>query len=75
MASCEKCWRDAGGDPVKYAMLIDFRTGTEDECTPEESAGGEDAKLCPKCDRRTVHCVLDRCVNPRFVDNEFPDDE
>jgi hypothetical protein len=64
VASCEKCWRDAGGDPVKYSELVEWRTGRADECTLEEQAGGNDASECPKCHRNTVHCVLDRCINP-----------
>jgi len=26
MASCEKCWRDAGGNPDRYSQLILART-------------------------------------------------
>ena len=71
MASCEKCWKDAKGDPERYRELMDERTGTDQECTPEEQAGGEYAGLCPQCNRKTVHCVVERCVNPVCVESEF----
>lgn len=71
MASCEKCWRDAGGDPERYRELIEDRTGTMEECTLEEQAGGDDAKQCDKCGRQTVHCIVGRCVNPRCSESEF----
>ena len=64
MASCEKCWKDAKGDPEQYRTLIGERTGTDDECSPEQQAGGEDAGDCPACRRKTVHCVVGRCINP-----------
>lgn len=62
MATCEKCWRDAGGDPERYSKLIVDRKDTP--CTPEQQAGGEYAGKCAACGRRTVHCVVGRCVNP-----------
>ena len=65
MASCEKCWRDAHGDPERYRELVEDRTGTANECTPEEIAGGELAGLCVHCDRNTVHCVVGRCMNQK----------
>ena len=68
MASCEKCWRDAHGDPRRYKELIEERTGRADQCTAEEQAGGDDAGWCPQCERRTVHCVLERCVNSECVE-------
>lgn len=71
MASCEKCWRDARGDPELYRQIIAERTGTEDQCTPEEQAGGQYAELCETCGRNTIHCVLKRCVNPLCDNEEF----
>lgn len=73
MASCEKCWRDAGGDPVLFAELVESRTGTENECTPEQQAGGEDAKMCPTCDRKCVHSICDICMNPDCDDHYIED--
>lgn len=63
MASCEKCWSDAGimgGDKTEnYANLIEERK--DDPCTPEEQAG-HDAEICPKCKRKTVHQLTHECV-------------
>jgi hypothetical protein len=75
MASCEKCWRDAGGDPKRYAELVDSRTGRADECTLEDQAGGHEAAECSGCHRKTVHCVLGFCINPECLVSEFPEDE
>lgn len=52
-------------------MLIDVRTGSEIECTPEEQAGGEHAGECERCKRKTVHCVLGRCINPNCEISEW----
>lgn len=52
MASCEKCWADAGGDPDRYAELGRERAASP--CTPEEQAG-PDALWCYRCARRTLH--------------------
>lgn len=60
MTSCEKCWRDAGGDPEAYRELIELRSG-DDACTPEQQAGLA-ATQCPKCDRKAVHEVVGRCM-------------
>jgi hypothetical protein len=49
MSSCERCWKDAGGDPFVYTDLLKER-----KCTPEEQAG-EYAGECPWCDRKTLH--------------------
>lgn len=56
MGSCEKCWRDAGGDPDRYSQLIveRNRVGQPPLCTPEDQAG-PDAGKCPVCGRMTVH--------------------
>lgn len=59
MSSCEKCWRDSGGNATEYARLVASRT-----CKPEEQAGGEDAKICPACKRKTVHVYTGFCMNP-----------
>jgi len=59
MSSCEKCWRDAGGDPDRYRDLVN-----KNNCTPHEQAGGQDAGLCPGCNELTVHLYTHRCVNP-----------
>ncbi len=56
MATCEKCWRDSGGDVDQYAYLVN-----KNECTPEEQAG-EDAVMCPKCNRFTMHQHCHFCV-------------
>lgn len=58
MASCEKCWRDAGGDPDTYSELILERK--DNPCAPEEQAG--DGSECPTCKRKTVHMYVHRCV-------------
>ena len=65
MASCEKCWNDSftitygtGEDRVeKYQQLI-----RERNCTPEEQAGN-DAQLCPNCQRWTIHQITGDCMN------------
>ena len=59
MPSCEKCWRDANGDPEEYSRLFDERSGTP--CTPEEQAG-PDAMKCEVCNRFTVHQYAHVCV-------------
>lgn len=64
MSSCEKCWRDAGGDPDKYHHLITIRTGDR-VCTPEEQAGGKDAGWCDICNRQTIHLYTKKCTNFR----------
>jgi len=60
MTSCEKCWRDAEGDPHKFERITLERI--DDPCTPEEQAGGEQATYCFKCSRRTVHVLAEECV-------------
>jgi hypothetical protein len=67
MALCEKCWRDSHGDSERYLDLLAERTGTDRECTPEEQAGGENAKACLVCGRKTVHAITGECVNPRCL--------
>ena len=62
MPSCEKCWSDACGVPDRYNELIEERK--QNPCTPEQQAGGEYAGECERCGRKTVHCVVGRCVNP-----------
>jgi len=60
MSSCEKCWRDACGDPEKYGLLVNLRK--ENPCTLEEQAG-KDAALCKSCERKTVHQICNFCIN------------
>lgn len=50
MSSCEKCWRDAGGEPDRYRELIRGRSA----CSAEEQAGPH-ANECPWCGRKTLH--------------------
>lgn len=57
MASCEKCWTDSGGNPETYRELVKSRN-----CTPEEQAGGADAKRCPECGRNTIHIYCHVCM-------------
>jgi len=57
MATCEKCWREAGGNPYRYEELI----STRPPCTPEESAG-PDAGRCPVCGRMTLHQHCGDCM-------------
>lgn len=67
MASCEKCWSDAGIDArllggekaERYGELIEKRKANP--CTPEEQAG-PDAEVCPQCDRRTIHQWTGECM-------------
>jgi len=63
MASCEKCWRDAGGNPDRYAELVKQR-----RCTPEEQAG-PDAGACYVCGRKTMHQHCHVCMNPSCSSN------
>jgi hypothetical protein len=58
MASCEKCWEDAGGNPDVYKQLIKERN-----CTPEEQAG-EYSEMCQLCNRKTIHQYTHKCINP-----------
>jgi len=66
MPACEKCWgqsylqsRLTGEDRVElYSKLID-----KNNCTPEEQAG-EDANVCPDCNRKTMHIYVKTCMNP-----------
>jgi len=63
MASCEKCWSDAGGNPDRYAELVKQR-----KCTPEEQAG-PDAGACYACGRKTMHQHCHVCMNPSCSSN------
>lgn len=58
MASCEKCWRDSGGNPNRYSELVKSRN-----CTPEEQAG-MGADICMACNRATMHIYCGICMNP-----------
>jgi hypothetical protein len=68
MASCEKCWGDAyvkslytGYSQAEcYNKLLKERENNP--CTPEEQAG-EDATICPKCGRKTIHQYAKVCMN------------
>lgn len=62
MTSCEKCWRDAGGDAERYRELIAERSG-DMECSYEDQAGGDAAGTCPHCKRQAVHHICNRCMN------------
>ena len=73
MPMCEKCWIDAykmewygdGNQADNYKILLDERK--ENPCTPEQQAG-QDAKICPKCKRKTMHQINDDiCMNPKCV--------
>ena len=59
MAACEKCWRDAGGNPSEYERLLVLRKGNN--CTPEQQAG-DDAADCPTCKRKTIHQYAHVCM-------------
>jgi hypothetical protein len=70
VSACEKCWRDAealvraGEAETKadgYRRLLGARTGTAEECAPEEQAG-PDATLCESCQRRTRHQITGECM-------------
>lgn len=58
MPSCEKCWRDSGGNPARYRAMLKSRN-----CTPEQQAGAH-ATVCPKCKRKTIHQHVGTCTNP-----------
>lgn len=69
MASCEKCWADAHLRYVcdrskcqaeHYHDLIKERKNNP--CTPEQQAG-RDAKICPKCRKKTIHQIINICMN------------
>jgi hypothetical protein len=61
MPSCEKCWRDSQSIGVEYGNLVEARNTTGVVCTPEEQAG-DDAGLCPSCNRRTLHQHTGDCM-------------
>jgi len=63
MASCERCWRNAGGNPERYAELVKTET-----CTPEQQAG-TNAGRCPDCGRMTIHQYCCICMNPLCSSN------
>jgi hypothetical protein len=63
MPFCEKCWRDARGEPTAYHKLLAERAG-DLACTPEEQAGGVDANTCELCGRKTIHMHVGCCMNP-----------
>lgn len=75
MPSCEKCWRDAHGDPEKYRRLLEKRNASGRKCTPEQQAGGEDAELCEFCGRRTVHVYSDVCMVPGCLHGQVKHDQ
>lgn len=56
MSACEKCWRQAGGNPDYYRELVKTRS-----CTPEEQAGLA-ASVCPECKRQTLHQYTGECM-------------
>ncbi|MHC5062095.1 MAG: hypothetical protein ACYTFK_13605 [Planctomycetota bacterium] len=56
--SCEKCWADSGGDFHRYLEIFEERGG---QCAPEEQAG-DDAKICDRCGRKTVHQCCNECL-------------
>lgn len=58
-ASCEKCWRDSGGQGAGYGDLV--RSRKDNPCTPEEQAGPYASK-CPECKRMTLHQHTDECM-------------
>ena len=69
MPSCEKCWGDAYmmtlSEPMKsqaehYSDLIIKRKDIP--CTPEEQAG-INAKICPSCNMRAIHEIVNMCMN------------
>lgn len=50
MASCEKCWRDAGGNTTVYMQLLEERKATP--CTEREQAGqwwNEELRIDSRC--------------------------
>ena len=59
MASCEKCWSEAGGDANRYHELLLSRENAP--CSLEEQAG-PDASVCPACGSRTVHQYAGHCL-------------
>lgn len=70
MSSCEKCWGEAYrlelANPTvsqaeHYQNLIEERQ--DNPCTPEQQAG-EDADICPRCKRKTIHQHTKKCMNP-----------
>ncbi len=69
MASCERCWREAGGNPALYQELIARRN-----CTPEEQAG-RGAGECPVCGRRTIHQYVHVCMNPQCPEYQRREEE
>ena len=60
MASCEKCWKDAGGNSEQYFRLLENRE--DHKCTPEQQAG-ELANKCVVCGRLTMHQYANVCMN------------
>jgi len=58
-ASCEKCWRDAGGVAETYENLLKERA--DNPCSPEERAGPY-AGVCPQCHRKTLHPYAGCCM-------------
>ena len=69
MAGCEKCWSDAYmrsfNDPTKgqaehYTDLIKERKSNP--CTREQQAG-IDARVCPRCELRTIHQFTGECLS------------
>jgi hypothetical protein len=59
MAACEQCWRDAGGDAVRYAHLLEERK--HNPCAPERQAGL--GGHCYRCNRDTLHMYVGVCMN------------
>lgn len=59
MSACERCWRDAGGDPDGYHELLEARK--VNPCTPEQQAG-PGATKCPTCERAVLHTYTKECM-------------
>lgn len=64
MASCEKCWAEAGGDAERYHDI--FTDPKRPDCTPEEQAGPY-ATECPKCGRKVIHQYAKVHMGPCFT--------
>lgn len=65
MTCCEKCWTDAGGDAMAYAVLVRERTESGESCTPQEQCGERHAKdgdglcVCQRAAQSTKRKVRD----------------
>jgi len=58
MSSCERCWRDADGDPDRYHELLAERK--YNPCSPEDQPWKSEFNRMPNEERRIIIHIADQ---------------